>query len=150
MNITGNQIKNLVLTGFAALSATVAQALGGWDMLLQVLVGFMAADYLTGLTVAGCFRRSGKTPGGALSSRAGFLGLVRKCSVLLLVLLAVLLDRATGSEWIRPAVCMFFIANEGLSILENLGLMGVPYPQFLRNMLEALQEQGDSGKGKGE
>lgn len=150
MNISANQIKNAVLAAFAALGGIAAQALGGWDVLLQVLVGFMAIDYLTGIIVAGLFHRSGKTPGGALSSRAGFLGLVRKCSILLLVLLAVLLDRAAGSSLIRPAVCVFFIANEGLSVLENLGLMGVPYPRFLRDMLEALRDKGDKGNGKGD
>lgn len=148
MNISANQIKNAVLAALAALGGIAAQALGGWDVLLQVLVGFMSTDYLTGLIVAGCFHRSGKTSGGALSSRAGFLGLMRKCSVLLLVLLAVLLDQAAGSSLIRPAVCVFFIANEGLSVLENLGLMGVPYPRFLRDMLEALRDQGDKGKGE--
>lgn len=143
------QIKNTALAVLAAAGGAAAQALGGWDMALQVLVSFMAADYLTGLLVAGVFKRSLKTPGGAVSSRAGFLGLLRKCAVLLVVLLAVLLDRAAGSSFIRTAVCLFFIANEGLSILENLGLMGVPYPAFLRDMLEALRKQGDEG-GRGQ
>jgi len=143
------QIKNTALAVLAAVGGAAAQALGGWDMALQVLVGFMAADYLTGLLVAGVFKRSLKTPGGAISSRAGFLGLLRKCAVLLVVLLAVPLDRAAGSSFIRTAVCLFFIANEGLSILENLGLMGVPYPAFLRDMLEALRKQGDEG-GRGQ
>lgn len=137
------QIKNTIIALLAAAGGIAAQALGGWDMTLQVLIGFIAADYLTGLMVAGIFHRSGKTRGGALSSRAGFQGIVRKCAILLLVLLAALLDRATGNSFIRTAVCFFFIANEGLSVLENLGLMGVPYPRFLRDMLEALREKND-------
>lgn len=138
-------IKNTVVAALSAAGGIAAQALGGWDTVLQVLVGFMAVDYLTGLIVAGVFRRSAKTPGGAISSQAGFLGLLRKCAVLLVVLLAVLLDSAAGSSFIRTAVCLFFISNEGLSVLENLGLMGVPYPSFLRNMLEALKKQSDKG-----
>lgn len=140
-------MKEFVLVALSALGSGVAAMLGGWDGALQVLVGFMAADYITGLVVAGVFRRSGKSETGALDSRAGFTGLARKGGILLLVYLAVLLDRATGETVIRTAVCLFFIANEGLSILENLGLMGVPYPSFLKNTLEALREQGDGGNG---
>ena len=140
-------MKEFVLVALSALGSGVAAMLGGWDGALQVLVGFMAADYITGLVVAGVFRRSGKSETGALDSRAGFKGLARKGGILLLVYLAVLLDRATGETVIRTAVCLFFIANEGLSILENLGLMGVPYPSFLKNTLEALREQGDGGNG---
>ena len=138
-----NGIKNIALGALAAAGAVIAQALGGWDGTLKALLAFMAADYVTGLVVAAVFRRSPKTERGALSSRAGFLGLVKKCDILLLVLLAVLLDEATGSGIIRAGVCLFFTANEGLSILENLGLMGVPYPGFLRDMLEAMRKKND-------
>lgn len=140
------QIKNLVLATLAAAGAAVTQALGGWDISLKALVAFMAVDYVTGLIVAGVFRRSPKTERGALSSHAGFIGLLRKCDILLLVLLAAMLDNITGSGFIRTGVCLFFTANEGLSILENLGLMGVPYPQFLRDMLEAMRKKNDDGE----
>jgi len=140
-------MKNIILTILSAAGGAAVQALGGWDFTLKALVAFMAVDYLTGILVA-AFRRSPKTEQGALSSQAGFRGLVRKCGILLLVLLAVLLDSATGSSFIRAGVCLFFTANEGLSILENLGLMGVPYPAFLRDMLEAMRKQSDQGEGK--
>ena len=143
-------MKKCIMAGIAALGGLVIQALGGWDGALQTLVAFMAVDYATGLLVAGVFRRSGKTEGGGLESRAGFLGLLRKGAVLLVVFLGTLLDSLPGGGFIRPAVCCFFIANEGLSILENLGLMGVPCPAFLRNALEALRKQGDQAKKEGE
>lgn len=136
-----------ILALLAAAGGVVIQALGGWDGALQGLVAFMAADYVTGLVVAGVFRRSGKTEGGGLESRAGFLGLVRKGGILLLVFLGTLLDSLPGGGFVRPAVCCFFMANEGLSILENLGLMGVRYPRFLREMLEVMGEDADKGKG---
>lgn len=85
--------------------------------------------------------------GGALESRAGFKGLCRKGGILLCVFVGALLDKLLGAAYVRTAVCVFFIANEGLSILENLGLMGVPLPSFLRNMLEALKKESDAGKG---
>lgn len=142
------QLKNLVFAALAAAGAAVSQALGGWDISLKALVAFMAADYVTGILVAAVFRRSPKTRQGALSSRAGFIGLLKKCDILLLVLLAVMLDNLTGSSFIRAGVCLFFTANEGLSILENLGLMGVPYPRFLRDMLEAMRKTNDEGEEK--
>lgn len=101
------QLKNLVFAALAAAGAAVSQALGGWDISLKALVAFMAADYITGILVAAVFRRSPKTRQGALSSRAGFIGLLKKCDILLLVLLAVMLDNLTGSSFIRAGVCLF-------------------------------------------
>lgn len=146
------QIKNGALAGVSALGGWLLSAFGGWDVTLQALVGFMAVDYITGLIVAGVFHRSNKTATGGLGSNAGFKGLARKAAVLGLVFVAVLLDRETGAGFIRPAVCLFFTANEGISILENLGLMGVPYPRFLKDMLEVLKKRSDTApdSGKGE
>ncbi len=137
-------MKNKVLAGLSVLAGWFLSAFGGWDGAMQALVGFMAVDYITGLIVAGVFHRSNKTAAGALESNAGFKGLARKAAVLGLVFVAVLLDRETGAGFIRTAVCLFFTANEGISILENLGLMGVPYPRFLKDMLEALRKRGDA------
>lgn len=139
-----------VLAFLCTAGGILIKALGGWDGALQLLVACMAVDYLTGLVVAGVFKKSGKTPGGGLESRAGFLGLLRKGAILLLVFLGTLLDSLPGGGFIRPAVCCFFVANEGLSVLENLGLMGVPYPAFLRDMLETLRQKSDEGEGKSE
>ena len=141
-------IRTTILAILSALGASITHALGGWDITLQVLISFLAADYLTGLVLAAVFQNSPKTSGGAGQCAAGFRGIVRKCAVLLLVLLAALLDWATGSAYIRTTLCFFFIANEDLSILENLGLMGVPYPRFLRNMLEAIRQSSDEGEDK--
>lgn len=140
------RVKNIVTACAATVGSAAINLLGGWDAALQVLVAAMGVDYITGVLVAGVFHCSAKTKTGALESQAGFKGLARKCTVLLMVFFAVLLDRATGYGFVRTAVCLFFTANEGLSILENVGLMGVPYPEFLRNMLEALRKQGDSAK----
>ena len=138
-------VKNTVLAVLAGVGSYLAKALGGWDEALNMLLFLMAADYATGLMVAGIWHKSNKTQGGALDSRAGFQGLVRKGMVLLLVLVGVRLDRAMGTRMCRNAVILFFSGNEGLSLLENLGLMGVPFPQFIRKALEALRDQGDSG-----
>lgn len=139
-------IKNGVLTALAVVGSALANALGGWDAALKVLVALMAADYITGILVAAVWKRSNKSETGALDSKAGFKGLCKKGMILLLIWLGVLLDQAMGAAYIRTAVVLFFVGNEGLSLLENLGLMGVPYPAFLRNMLQALREQADYGE----
>lgn len=140
------QIKNAVLAALAAVGCFIANALGGWDAVMIVLVALMASDYLTGMAVAAIWHRSAKSESGALDSKASFRGLVKKCVILLLVWIGVLLDRALGASYIRNAVAIFFIGNEGISLLENVGLMGVPYPAFMRKALEALREKGDSGE----
>ncbi|NCB63223.1 MAG: holin [Clostridia bacterium] len=142
-------MKDVVLATLAGIGSVLANLLGGWDVALQVLVFFMAADYLTGIVVAAVFKKSPKSEGGALESHAGFKGLCRKGGILLLVFVAAKLDELTGAAYIRTAVCLFFVANEGLSILENLGLMGVPLPVFLKNMLEAMRDKADGGEGNG-
>lgn len=140
-----NMIKNGVLAGLSLAGTFVAEALGGWDAAMQVLVALMVADYVTGVLVAAVWHNSNKSQSGALDSKAGFKGLVKKCMILLLVWIGVLLDQAMGTNYIRTAVVLFFIGNEGISLLENLGLMGVPYPAFLQKALEALHDRGDQG-----
>ena len=141
-------VKNTVLAGIAAAVGAVAGALGGWDAALKTLLVLMAIDWMTGLTVAGVFQRSVKSEQGRLDSRVAFKGACKKGAELGLVLVAVQLDAMAGAgQYARIAVLVFFIGHEGLSVLENLGLMGVPYPQFLRDILEVLRDKGDEGKG---
>lgn len=138
------QMKNVVLGVLATAGSVIAQALGGWDMALRVLIWFMVLDYVTGWLVAAVWHKSSKSETGALASNAGFKGLIKKCMILALVWMAAMLDRVTGSDFVRTAVCLFFIANEGLSILENTAIMGVPYPAFVKNMLDAMKEQSNT------
>lgn len=119
----------------------LATLLGGWDMALQTLIVFMAADYITGLVVAGVFHRSGKSATGSLESRAGWKGLCRKGGTLLLVLVAAQLDCVMGSEFCRDTVVIGFLANEAISIIENAGLMGVPFPPVLKKAIDVLKSQ---------
>lgn len=143
--MNANQVKNAVLAAGSVMGSAIARALGGWDMALEVLVCFLALDLVSGWLVAAVWHRSKKTSSGALSSDAGFRGIVKKCAELALVWMGALLDRATGNDFVRTAVCLFFIANEGLSILENTAVMGVPYPAFVKNMLEILRSTADGG-----
>lgn len=94
--------------------------------------------------VAGVFHNSGKTENGALESRAGWKGLCRKCITLLMVLVATRLDLVTGTNFIRDAVVIAFIANETISIVENAGLMGINIPPAITSAIEVLKKKSDS------
>lgn len=134
-----------VTKALAAAVGAVAGLLGEWNVLLTILALFMVIDYLTGLIVA--WRgKSPKTETGGVSSRAGFDGLIRKAFIMVVVLVATLLDVAIGnaSRVFQTAATMYYIANEGISILENTALMGVKYPKFIAKALEAMREKNDS------
>ena len=146
--MSGATIKNAVLATVAGMGGVLAQAFGGMDSFLQALITFMIADYVTGILVAFIFCKSNKTENGGASSAVGFRGIVKKLCILLLIALAVRIDKMSNTGYIRSAVIFFFMGNEGLSIIENLGLMGVPYPEFMRRALEAMKEKGNSGNSK--
>ena len=121
-------MKEWICTAIGVAGSFIASLFGGWDAALATLVIFMAIDYVTGLIVAGVFHNSGKTENGALESRAGWKGLCRKGVSLLVVLVACRLDLITGTNFIRDAVVIAFVANETISIVENAGLMGINIP----------------------
>ena len=134
-----------VVKTLAGIAGAIAGLLGEWNVLLTILAIMMLTDYLTGLVCA--WRgRSPKTEGGGVSSRVGFDGLIRKAFIMVVVLVATLLDTAIGNTTrvFQTAATMYYIANEGISILENTSLMGVPYPAFVRNALENMRERNDS------
>lgn len=134
------QLKNLFLLVIAWIGTGIAQALGGWDSAMTTLIIIMAADYVTGILIAAVWRRSPKTEHGALESRAGFKGLIRKVLIILAVLISNQLDIALHSPGlIRTAVILFFIGNEGISVIENMGIMGVPLPDIVRKSFEQLK-----------
>ena len=121
--------------------SAIASLFGGWDAGLATLLIFMAIDYMSGLIVAGVFHTSNKTDTGALESRAGFKGLCRKCMTLLFVLVAYRLDLVIGTNYIRDAVIIAFIANETISLVENAGLMGIPLPAVIIKAIDVLQKK---------
>lgn len=131
------------LAVLAAAGATIAEALGGWDTALQTLVIFMAIDYVTGILCALIWKRSPKSTDGTFESKASLKGLIRKGAILLVVLVAARLDMLMGTEVTRLAVILFFIANDGFSIIENLGIMGVPMPQPVKDAFALLRKKSE-------
>lgn len=135
--------RNIILITFASLGSVLAETFGGWDSFLKALVMFMTVDYITGMTVALVFHKSQKTKSGGASSQVGYKGIVKKISMLLLVALAVRVDEISGTHYIRNATIFFFLGNEGLSVIENIGLMGVEFPEFLKKALEELRTKSN-------
>ena len=130
------------------IGSTIASLFGSWDMTLQTLILFMIIDWFTGgVLLPGVFGKSPKSPNGALESRAGWKGMCRKCMTLVYVLVAARLDALTGNTYFRDAVCIGFIANEAVSIIENAGLMGIPLPGILEKAVDILKVKAeDRGK----
>ncbi len=136
-------MKNTICIVFGMVGSCIASAFGGWSASLTTLLIFMLIDYVTGIVVAGVFHKSPKTKNGGLESKAGLKGLIRKCAMLLFVLIGHRLDIAVGTTYIRDAVCIAFIANELISIVENSGLMGLPIPSVITNAIEVLKHQNE-------
>lgn len=114
---------------------------GGWTQALTTLCGLMAVDYISGIICAGVFHASPKSISGALESSIGFKGLFRKGMILAIVWIAYQLDLVIGSSIIKDGVCVAYIVNETISIIENAGLMGVPVPDQLKNAIDALRRR---------
>ncbi len=132
-------IKTAVLAAIGTIGGGIAALFGGWTSAMTTLIIFMVIDYATGIIVAGVFHRSGKSKSGALESRAGFKGLCRKGMILLILLVACRLDLMLGTGYIKDCVCIAFVVNETLSIIENAGLMGVPVPQVIMKAIDVLK-----------
>ena len=134
-------MKETVCTVLGVLGSAVCWAFGGWDAAMAALVMCIAVDYISGSIVALVFHKSSKTESGTYNSAYGLKGLCKKGLMLLFVLVAVQVDRVLGSDYVRDAVCIGFCANEILSIIENLGLAGIPMPEAIIKALEQLQKK---------
>jgi toxin secretion/phage lysis holin len=110
---------------------------GGWDTVLLVLVAFIVLDYCTG--VLGAFIQK------EVSSSIGARGILKKATILIVLIVAVLLDKLIGNEGqvFRTAVCYFYICNEGISLLENIAKIGVPVPRKLLDVLVQIKDKGE-------
>ena len=118
----------------AALGTGITWLFGTWDTALIVLVSFMALDYLTGVLRAIVNKE--------VSSDTGLKGIARKTVILIVLIVAVLLDRLlnTGTWVFRTLICYFYIANEGISLLENCAGLGLPIPDKLKDALVQLKD----------
>ena len=133
----------------AAAAGAIASFFVSMPPLVWILIGVMSIDYITGL-ICGAMGKSQKTESGYLASHEAFKGLLKKGLILLVVLLAALLDEAVSKgagiqfEAVMGACCLWFIASEGLSILENVASIGVPVPKILIKLLDIMRSKGDA------
>lgn len=127
-------MKEVISSVLACIGTTFVYLIGGLDIAITCLLIAIALDYISGLIKAYECK--------VLSSKIGFRGILKKVGVLLVVMLAVLIDRVTGNTGaIRTLVVYYFVANEGLSIIENLAEAGVPIPKSLKKALKSLKKE---------
>lgn len=129
-------MKHLINDVISVILTTFVYLIGGFDIAIQSLLIVMLVDYLTGIASA-IYNKE-------LSSKIGFKGIIKKFCYLLVVALSVVIDNLTGqSGLIRTLVIYFFVANDGLSIIENMAEMGVKLPQKLIDALEQIKKKGE-------
>lgn len=132
---------NMIQFLFAGIGGWLGYFLGGCDGLLIALLLFVITDYITGVMCAIADKK--------LSSAVGFKGICRKVLIFLLVGIANILDMqviGTGSV-LRTAVIFFYISNEGVSLLENAGHLGIPIPVKIKSVLEQLHDRAEQEVG---
>lgn len=134
-------LKEKIFSVIGIIGGGISYMVGGLSSTIITLLILMIIDTLTGYMVAIIFKNSDKTETGTLKSSIGFKGLVKKCYVLLLIFVAQRLDLTLNTTYIRDCVCIGFICNEVLSILENGGLMGIEYPDILKNSIDVLKNK---------
>lgn len=129
-------MKETICAILGVITTALVYLLGGFDIALQCLLIAIALDYISGIIKAFTTK--------TLSSRIGFSGIVKKLGILLLVMVGVLIDRISGDTGaIRTLVIYYFVANEGLSIVENLGQAGLPIPSSLKSALKVIRKESD-------
>lgn len=129
-----------IQVAFTAIGGMLGWFLGGMDGFLYALLAFVILDYITGVMVAAVQKK--------VSSEVGFKGICRKVLIFILIGMANIVDVqiiGNGSA-IRTAVIFFYLSNEGISILENTAIIGLPVPQKLKDVLEQLKDHSDKGE----
>lgn len=128
---------NMIQFTLTLIGGWIGWFLGGMDELIYALIAFVAIDYLTGVMCAidDC----------TLSSEVGFRGICRKMLIFCLVAIGHIIDSTViqSGSTLRTAVIFFYLSNEGISILENAGHLGLPIPKKLKAILEQLDEEDD-------
>ena len=127
-------MREFINTVLAGIATTTVYLIGGFDVALNCLLIAIVLDYISGMIKAYIKRE--------LSSTIGLKGILKKVGVLIIVMLATLIDRVTGETGaVRTLVIYYFVTNEGLSIIENLGAAGVPIPSKLKKALKSLKKE---------
>lgn len=129
-------MRHFVNNAISVILTTFVYLVGGIDVAMKSLLIVIVIDYITGV-ISAIYNKK-------LNSTIGLKGILKKFSYLIIVSLSVILDRIVGDTGaIRTLIIYFFVANDGISIVENIGKMGVPLPKKLTEVLEQLRNKGD-------
>lgn len=139
------KVAQIVTGGLTVAGTYISTILGGYDETLKTLFFVIVFDIICGWIVA-IFHKSKKTNTGGLSSKANFEGLIKKVLIIMCVAMGHRFDILLNVEYIRTAVCVAFIINETLSIIENFSLMGVKMPEIITKTLDILKGDVDNAK----
>lgn len=143
--------ESVIKGGLAWFGGACLYLVGGFDLFLEALLMLMVIDYILGMTIAGVFHRSPKSCNGGLNSNVGFLGLFKKVTGILFVVIAVEMQKITGIPGVREGVILALTVNELISIIEHAGVMNLPVPKVLADMVDILrdkeEEVEESNKG---
>ena len=136
------EIWNWIQAALTVIGGGLGWFLGGWDGFLYALIAFVVIDYVTGIMCAAIDKK--------LSSEVGFVGIFKKVLIFIMVGIGHILDAYIlgEGEVLRTAVIFFYLSNEGVSLLENAGHIGLPIPQKLKDILEQLHERADKEEKK--
>jgi toxin secretion/phage lysis holin len=126
----------------SVLGGCLGDIFGGWDIRLNALVTCMILDYISGMVVALVFKNSTKTETGGAQSEAGFRGIVKKVFILILIIVVNKIDLVLNTNgFFRNATIIGFMVNEILSLIENVGLMGIKIPTALNEAIDVLTKK---------
>jgi toxin secretion/phage lysis holin len=132
-----------VTSTIGVIGGAIATFFGGWSEALTFLVSLIVIDYLLGILIANVFHKSPKTCNGGASSAVGLQGICKKAVIMLIVYISYMLDKVSGSTFIKDATVIALIVNELTSIIENLGIMGVPLPSVITKAIDVLKNRDD-------
>lgn len=132
--------KDAACAVLAAMGAWFAELYGGWNGAMTTLLIFVCADFFSGLLCAAA-QKSPHTESGGVSSKVMREGATHKVFIFVVLLIAARLDMVMNVTLWKDAACIYYIAEEAISVIENAGLLGVPVPEKLKNAIEALKSE---------
>jgi toxin secretion/phage lysis holin len=140
-----NETKIMICTVLGGIGANLSLIFGEWTESMTTLAIMMGIDYIMGIMIASVFKKSEKSKNGGINSRSAWMGICKKVGTLLLVAVAYRIDVSMKTNFLKDGVCVAFITSEGISIIENARVMGLPIPEILVNALDGLKG-GKDGK----
>ena len=140
-----NETKIMICTVLGGIGANLSLIFGEWTESMTTLAIMMGIDYIMGIMIACVFKKSEKSKNGGINSRSAWKGICKKVGTLLLVAVAYRIDVSMKTNFLKDGVCVAFITSEGISIIENARVMGLPIPEVLVNALDGLKG-GKDGK----